>query len=564
MKHYMKTSLFTLLVVLSCSYNALAQPFSLKKLGKAIFTLKTYDKQGNLLSSSHGAFVASDGTAIGAWSPFVGASKATAIAEDGKEMDVEFILGANELYDVCKFKVAEGTPFLQAAPTTLSAGSHSWMLSIDGRKVESRDMEIAKTESFMEKYYYYIFGYDDTTSSDSMSVRGMPVVNDKGQLVGIANKPDGATAIQATDARFAMSLKTATLSVSDPLYRQTDIILPFPPDKKDALVMLMLSGDQSDSLRYSRYVESFIKAFPKSVEGYSARAVVKVNHGDFAGADTDMQKAIKESDDKAEAHSEYAKIIYQKMVFSQDTTFKAWSLDKALDEAKKAYSIKPLPAYKHREAQIIYSKGEYGKALDIFVALSKGELRNSEVFFEAAQCKNQLNAPQKEIISLLDSAVALCPRPLTAISAQYFLSRGAEYEKMGDFRSALKDYNVYDTLMVGRAVPEFYYSKFKCELNLKQYQQALNDIAHAAYLSPNEPLYIAEMSSLYLRVKRFDDAIKTADMCIRISPEMTDPYVIKGLALIMKSQTSEGIKQLEKAKELGDQRAQGLIDKYKK
>ena len=252
------------------------------------------------------------------------------------------------------------------------------------------------------------------------------------------------------------------------------------------------------------------------------------------------------------------------MVFSQDTTFKAWSLDKALDEAKKAYSIKPLPAYKHREAQIIYSKGEYGKALDIFVALSKGELRNSEVFFEAAQCKNQLNAPQKEIISLLDSAVALCPRPLTAISAQYFLSRGAEYEKMGDFRSALKDYNVYDTLMVGRAVPEFYYSKFKCELNLKQYQQALNDIAHAAYLSPNEPLYIAEMSSLYLRVKRFDDAIKTADMCIRISPDMTDPYVIKGLALIMKSQTSEGIKQLEKAKELGDQRAQGLIDKYKK
>ena len=195
--------------------------------------------------------------------------------------------------------------------------------------------------------------------------------------------------------------------------------------------------------------------------------------------------------------------------------------------------------------------------------LTKSELKREELFLEAAQCKMQLNAPDTEVLALLDSAVSVCPKPLTSISAPYVLARGQVYDKMAEYRKALADYNVYDTLMLGNANEQFYYLRFKCEVNLKQYKQALNDIAHAAYLNPREPLYLAEMGSLQLRLNQLDDAIKSSDLCISVAPNFPDAYLIKGLALIHKNEKESGLEVLQKAKELGDNRAQELIDKYK-
>ena len=130
-------------------------------------------------------------------------------------------------------------------------------------------------------------------------------------------------------------------------------------------------------------------------------------------------------------------------------------------------------------------------------------------------------------------------------------------------RKALTDYNRYDTLMFNRGSADFYYLKYKCELNVRQYKQALNDIAHAAYLNPKEPTYFAEMASLQLRVSDFEKAIQAADLCIQIAPNYPDAYLIKGLSLIKSNKKDEGLASLEKAKELGDARAQGLIDKFK-
>ena len=43
--------------------------------------------------------------------------------------------------------------------------------------------------------------------------------------------------------------------------------------------------------------------------------------------------------------------------------------------------------------------------------------------------------------------------------------------------------------MAGRANDAFYYARYQCEMKVKQYQQALNDIAHAAFINPRQPLY---------------------------------------------------------------------------
>ena len=61
--------------------------------------------------------------------------------------------------------------------------------------------------------------------------------------------------------------------------------------------------------------------------------------------------------------------------------------------------------------------------------------------------------------------------------------------------------------MYGRGSHEFYYLKFKCESKIRQYKQALNDIAHAIVLNQKEPTYYAEMASLQLKVNQLEDAI---------------------------------------------------------
>jgi hypothetical protein len=56
----------------------------------------------------------------------------------------------------------------------------------------------------------------------------------------------------------------------------------------------------------------------------------------------------------------------------------------------------------------------------------------------------------------------------------------------------------------------------------------------------------------------------TASKCISIAPEYSDGYLFLGLAQCLKGNKAEGIKNLTKAKELGDEQAASLIEKYGK
>lgn len=551
--------LYSIIAILTLSISlSNAQP-SVKKYGKSVFTLTTFDKDGNIKSSDiYGVFVGSEGEAISLWTPFIDTDSAIVKTSNGDIMEVESIIGANELYNVCKFKVKGKTSSIEIARKPSTQGENMWVLFNKNNKLGASKCEIDKTEAFMDKYTYYIISMEDAPEFS-----GCPVIDKDGKLTGLFQRSGSSAVLNVVDANFTDSIETKGLFISNSMYRQTGIKLYMPADKQEALIMLVMAKEQCDSSKYVKYVDDFISSFPTEVNGYSTRAMNLVSAGHFEEADKTMKAAIEKTADKAAAHAEYSSVIYQKLIYSPDTTYKEWTLDKALGKIRKAYEMSPQPVYRHREAQIIYTKGDYQKAYDMFIGLTKEELKREELFLEAAQCKIQLNAPDTEVVVLLDSAVSACPKPLTSISSPYILARGQIYDKMGEYRKALADYNVYDTLMLGNADAPFYYTRFKCELNIKQYKQALNDIAHAAYLNPNEPVYLAEMSSLQLRLNQLDDAIKSADLCIRIAPEFPDAYLIKGLALIHKKDKSNGLQMLEKARGLGDSRAQELIDKYK-
>ena len=534
------------------------QSKQVKKAAASIFSLTTFKTDGTLLASTNGVFISDNGEAISAFYPFVGADSAVVIDTNGNALPVDVIIGANELYDVCKFKVNGKTTPIKIASTPSHDGEKVWMLGYSIKNQDAKQVPIQKTELFMDKYTYYIF-----SSETPENMEGCPFVNAKGELIGILQHANHSEGTHAVDAHFMKDMQINNgLSLADPVLRQTTIRTQLPAKEEDALVTLMMASEQNKK-NYLKYIQDFKRSFPHAVDGYAAQARQYANKKEFAKAATEMETAIQNVHKKDAAHAEYAKIIFHQQLFQPDSTYLAWSLDKALAEAQKAYEINPLPAYQHQQAQIIYSKGNYQKAYDMFIALTKTNLRSGELFYEAAQAKAQLKANQAEILSLLDSAVAACPQPLTPIAAPFVLARGAAYDQAGDYKKAIMDYNRYDTLMLGRANHEFYYTRFNCNVKLRRYQQALNDIAHAAVLNRQEPTYLAEMASLQLKVNYIDDALKTAELCIGIAPNYPDIYLIKGLALIQKKQKKLGIEAFEKAKQLGDKRAQDYIDKYK-
>ena len=73
--------------------SVLAQPGSVQKVAKSVFTLTTFNKGGAIISSTQGVFIDNKGTAISTFKPFVGATKASVVDATGKSYEVDAIMG---------------------------------------------------------------------------------------------------------------------------------------------------------------------------------------------------------------------------------------------------------------------------------------------------------------------------------------------------------------------------------------------------------------------------------------------------------------------------------------
>ena len=130
MKKYLLFFSFSVL----CSVALLAQPDA-KKAMRSVFTLKTFAADGTLLGSSNGFYVGEKGEALSSYSPFRQAVRAVVIDSQGKEWPVECLLGANETYDVAKFRVAvkQSQP-LSLASIPAAEGERLWILPYNSNK----------------------------------------------------------------------------------------------------------------------------------------------------------------------------------------------------------------------------------------------------------------------------------------------------------------------------------------------------------------------------------------------------------------------------------------------
>ena len=551
---YILTSLLMLAVCV------MAQPDWAKKASKSVFTLKTFAADGTLIASTNGFFVRDNGEAVSCFSPFKGASRAVVIDASGKEIPVALILGANETYDVVKFQVAK-TKVQPLALASKSAAKDEavWLLPYRETKRVPQGT-VQKTETFNGNYAYYTL---ELTMPDN-SV-GTPLLNANGEVIGLMQQPNavGDAKSFAVSALFADSLKVNGLSINDPVLRSTQIKKALPDDLNQAQLTLYMGGSLQDSLAYVTLIEDFIAKFPKEPDGYTYRAQMLADGHHFAEADRDMQKALKVAEKPDEVHYSYSRLILQKMVYSTDTLYKAWTFDRAFDEAAEAYRLNAQPTYRQQQAFVRYVQQNYAEAYDIYESLFQSSLRSADLFYSASLCKQQLKDSTAQL-ALLDSCVAQFSRPYLKEVAPYLLSRAQLLMDLGRHRQAVSDLNDYEEVMKAQVNSNFYYMRFRVETEGRLFQQALNDIEKAITMTPQSDLYYAEKASLQIRVGLYDEAAETAKTCIQLAPEHSDGYLFLGLAQCLKNQKAEGVKNLQKAKELGDAQADELIEKYSK
>ena len=541
---------------------ASAQPDKwVKKASKAVFTLKTFNANDELIGSSNGFFITADGIAVSSYTPFRGASKAVIIDAMGKEYPVKSIIGANDTYDIAKFRVdASKCQTLRTAPA-VGENTQLWLLPYNAKNGYSCTAATVKSvQKVQNDYDYYTL-----EGNGSENTVGCPYLNAAGDVVGIkqqSSSDDNATQY-AVGATFATGLKMTGLSLNDAALKATSIKKELPDELDQAILTLYLASTIGDANSFVGLVDDFIEKFPQAPDGYSYKAQIMAAKDNYPEADKYMKLAIENATDKAEAHYNYAKMMYQNLLYFHDSASHAWTYEQALEEAEQAVALDPQLAYVTQKAQLLFACKRYDDSYTTFQdAIAKGA-HNAECFYGAARCKEQLN-DTTAYIALLDSAVATFSQPYLKEAAPYIYARGQALAENGQYRLAVNDFNEYENLMISQINSEFYYIRSQVEVKGRLFQQALNDLDKAIDKDPSVLLYRSEKASLQIRVKLIDEAIETASECIRLFPDSSDGYLFLGLAQCLKGDKALGVVNLLKAKDRGDAQADVLIEKYGK
>lgn len=543
----------------------MAQSSAVKKAAKSMFKLTTFDANGTLLNTGYGVFVDADGTCLATWEAFIGASKANIIDAQGRKYDVDCLIGANEIYNVSKFRVIVPddkkmviTP-IAVAQAKIAEGGESWLAEYAIKAPILKKYQPSKVESFQNDLPYYIY---EETAADELA--GSPFLNANGELLGLMQPSKQRTDIYCPSAQYAMSMTVSGFTAKQATMRLTKMRIALPDTYDQAVVALFMNQGNNSSENILGMAEEFITKFPTNSEGYNIKAVQYADKGQFAEAAQIMATSIEKCEKKDEAHFDYSKLILNKLLYSNDSTYTDWTFEKSIEEVDAAYAINPQPIYTLHKAKVLYAAQKYDEAYNTFMDVTKTNMRSAECFYNAFLCLQAKNESKEKCIELLDSAVACFSQPFTQEAAQYLMIRGKYLEENGMYRKAAFDFGEYEKLMGQYMNAKFYYLKEQTELKAKIYDKALEDIDKAITLAPNEELYLAEKAMLQIRVNMLDEGMETAQQCMTRFPELGDGYAVYGLAQILKGKKKDGLATLEKAKELGSEMAAPIIEKYGK
>ncbi len=538
------------------------------KAKKAVFSVVTYDQNNKILNTGNGFYIDEKGTAVSDFGLFKNAHHAVVVTADGKELPVTLILGANDMYDVVKFRtqVNKKSAAILPAVKAPKKGETVYVLPYSTQKeTNGRTGTISALDSIANNSFYYTLNMK--TGDKTVSC---PLVNTTGEVVGLIqkNSDEDSEESYALGIGFANALSINAMSTSDNNLNAIGIKKDLPDDESQALVMLYLMSTKSDNDAYFSLLNDFIAKFPSSAEGYLRRATYYMSKNDDASikpAQADIKEALKLGEGQAEVHYNLAKLLYNYNIGLNGENPKSdWTLDHALKEVDFALSITKEGLYYQTKADILFAQAKYAEAADAYAEVSKSKLASAASYYSEAKAREMIEGTDpKQLIALLDSAVAFYNPPYGQDAAPYLYERGRIKSNAKKHRDAVLDYNAFHDAMMGQVTAEFYAIRADEEMASHMNQQAINDINKALEMEPQNIDYLTQKSGILIRLNQQKEAVETLNKAIALNPKDAGLYRMLGFCQIMLKQKKEGMTNLKKAKDMGDTVAEQLIQKYK-
>lgn len=565
----MRKKVFLMLALCLLAQWSVAQsPKWVEKAKRAVFSVVTYDENDKILNTGNGFFVTEDGVALSDYTLFKGAQRAIVMNSEGTQMPVVSIMGANDMYDVVKFRVgitSKKVPALALATVNPPVDVTVYILPYSTQKDRSYTSGQVKAEDkFSDKYYYYTL---NVHLKDKMV--SCPVMTEEGQVFALTQKSSGkdtATICYAVDANFAMAQAVNAFSFSDMSLKNIGIKKALPDTEETALVFLYMASSQLSSEKYSQLLDDFVAQYPNSADGYVRRATQQIyvsqDEASMAKVVADMDKALDVANKKDDVYYNRAKLIYNYILGQPEKVYKDWSYDRALEEIKKAIAIEELPVYVQLEGDIEFAKQNYAAALVCYEKVNQTNLVSPATFFSTAKTKELMKAPVQDVLALMDSCMSRFTEPYTTEAAPYLLERARVRMDANQARGAILDYDAYYKAVKGNVNDVFYYYREQAAMKAKQFQRALDDMAKAIELNPKELTYYAELAVVNMRVGRNEAALKALQDALAIDPKYAEAYRLMGIAHLQMKKKQEACENFAKAKELGDPNVDELIQKH--
>lgn len=550
-------------------------PKWMDKERKAVVSIATFDKDNKQIGSGTGFFINESGDILSAYSLFKNAAKATVTDADGKAYDVTHIIGADELYDAIKVKVSvpKKVAFLPMATEPLANGTTVYLLPYSTGKISKFGQgTVTEVSKLKDPFNYY-----KTSIPMETGWQNAPVLTENGEVFGLAQEDASGKKENsyAVSAGYANSLAMSSADVFNTVYSTIKIRKAWPTDVEQAQVALFLKSSTENPQTYLETLNDFIATFPNSSEGYLNRASHYAYHrtelaSDAAGQAQLLNKALEDMDAAARFANKKSDVLYNhaKLIYgiaATDTTIadEKWSMQAALETIGKAIQEDNSPVNHQLQGDIYFFMEDYEKAFDDYMIINNSEFATPATWYWASKAKAQIPGSNfGEMIALLDSAINRCGTPPTAEAAPYILERTELKLKLMNYADAIADYNLYYDIMNGRVNDSFYYYREQAKFRSNDLEGALADIQKAIQISPDDPNYLAEEASVYMRMEKYTEALASIDKALTLAPDFAACYRLRGVCFVRQKKSAEACESLRKAKELGDPLAERLIKEH--
>lgn len=563
----MKKTLWLLVCCLVTQLASAQMPKWAEKARSAVFSIVTYDKDNKIKGTGNGFYIDVQGTALSDYTLFEGAERAIIINTNGKQMEVSHILGANSMYDIVKFRTPMDKKQITLTLATQPAKVDEivYLLPYSTQKAATvQTGRITAVDSIGNNSFYYTI-----QMKTGEKLVSCPIMNAAGQVLGLIQKnaDTESTESYAIGASYGAKLNISALSSSDGSLNRIGIKKALPDTEDQALVFLLMSAEQMNRENYLTLLNEFIAQYPNSHEGYIRRATYYMNGNDAAQytlADEDLNKAVIMATNKEDAYFQAAKTLYAYLTsLNNQEAYASWNYEKALEWIRQAIAISAQPLHIQLEGDILFAQGNYADAFTAYEKVNQSPIADATTYYSAAKAKQLMEGSDiNDVLALMDKAIEKLQKPYMSVAAAYFYERAEMRAQAGKFRESVMDYNTFFDAVGGDVTALFFFQREQAEMQCRMYQHALNDINKAVEMAPEDADFWVEKGTVHLRFNQLDDAIAAFNKALSLNDKYAAAYRLLGYCQAIKKKNKEACANFAKAKELGDELVDTLIEKY--